>query len=173
MSSDEKPSFVNDIFYHDMRKPFAISGNISEDSFECPNPSHFHPKLAYVPSREEVSELFSRIPFFTEREPLVQDMRVLFSAMQQILVEVNEDPSQSFMAKLPVWYFEHYHCLHNSYEGLHSFWDNESGKSSFFFSLVTFLVFPSIYCFIMISLAPMWYLEFVILCSSECNSSNH
>ncbi|KAL6342959.1 hypothetical protein AAG906_016979 [Vitis piasezkii] len=70
-----------------MRKPFVISGNISEDSFECPNPSHFHPKLAYVPSREEVSELFSRIPFFTEREPLVQDMRVLFSPMQQILVE--------------------------------------------------------------------------------------
>lgn len=121
LGPDEKPFFVDNIFYHEMRKPFVTSGNISEDLFECPNPSHFHPKLAYVPSQEEVSELLSRIPFFTERESLVQDMRMLFSAMQQILVEVNEDPSQSFMAQLPVWYFRHYHCLHNSYEGLHSF----------------------------------------------------
>ncbi|KAL6350513.1 hypothetical protein AAG906_019160 [Vitis piasezkii] len=56
---------------------------------------------AYVPSREEVSELLSRIPFFIERETLVQDMRVLFPATQRIPIEVDEDPNQSFMTRLP------------------------------------------------------------------------
>ena len=38
---------------------------------------------------------------FTEREPLVHDMKALFSTTQQILVEVDKDLNWSFMARLP------------------------------------------------------------------------
>ena len=84
-----------------MRKPFVILRNISEDSFECLNSSPFLPKLAYVPNWEKVFKLLSCISFFIEREPLVQDMGVLFPGMQWIPVEVDEDPNQSFIARLP------------------------------------------------------------------------
>lgn len=94
LSLDEKPSAIDDISHHQMRKPFIVLGNINEDSFKCLNSSPLSLKPAHVPSREEVSEFLSHIPFFTKRESLVQDMRMLFSAMQQILVEVGEDPSQ-------------------------------------------------------------------------------
>ncbi|KAL6319810.1 hypothetical protein AAG906_036872 [Vitis piasezkii] len=79
---DEKPSSIGDISYHKMRKPFVVLGNISEDSFECLNSSPFCPKLAYVPNREKVFKLLSCISFFTEREPLMQDMGVLFPTIQ-------------------------------------------------------------------------------------------
>lgn len=94
LSLDEKPSAIDDISHHQMRKPFIVLGNINEDSFKCLNSSPLSLKPAHVPSREEVSEFLSHIPFFTKRESLVQDMGMLFSAMQQILVEVGEDPSQ-------------------------------------------------------------------------------
>ena len=83
------------------RKPFILLGNINEDLFEYSNSFLLHPKPTYVPSKKEVSKFLSRIPSFTENEPLVQDMRVLFLAMQWILIEVDEDPNQSFMTRLP------------------------------------------------------------------------
>lgn len=98
---NEKLSSTNDISYHKMRKPFTVLKNISEESFECSNSSTPRPKLAYVLGWENISELLSCIPFFTEREPLVWNMGVLFLATQRILVEVDKDPSQSFMARLP------------------------------------------------------------------------
>ncbi|KAJ9701243.1 hypothetical protein PVL29_006546 [Vitis rotundifolia] len=77
-SLDEKPFSIGNISYHKMRKPFVVSGNISEDSFECSNSFPFHPKLTYALSLEEVSKFLSCIPSFIEKEPLVQDTRVLF-----------------------------------------------------------------------------------------------
>ena len=47
---DEKPSFIEDISYHETRKPFVISGKISEDSFECLNFSPLYTKVTYVPN---------------------------------------------------------------------------------------------------------------------------
>ena len=84
-----------------MRKPFVISGNISEDLFECPNSFLHPPKPAYILSREEVSELLRRIPSFTDREPPVQDIGTFFPAMQGILIEMDENSNQSFMARVP------------------------------------------------------------------------
>ena len=83
-----------------MRKPFIVLGNINEDSFECPNPSPHHPKSIYIPSWEEVFKVLRRIFSFTEMEPLVQNMEALFLATQRIPIEVDEDPSQYFMAWL-------------------------------------------------------------------------
>ncbi|KAJ9699120.1 hypothetical protein PVL29_007953 [Vitis rotundifolia] len=88
-SPDEKPSSIGDIPYYEMKKPFVFLENINEESFKCLNHSPLHPKLAYVPNWEEMFELLSHILFFTEREPLVHDMGVLFQATQQILVEVD------------------------------------------------------------------------------------
>lgn len=62
--------------------------------------SFSHPKSSYVPSREEVSKHMRQIPSFTERETLVRDMGVPFPTTQQILVEIDNDPSRSFMARL-------------------------------------------------------------------------
>ncbi|KAJ9682652.1 hypothetical protein PVL29_018551 [Vitis rotundifolia] len=101
---NEKPSSVCNIPYHEMRKPFLISGSINEESFECPHLSPHCPKTTYVPSREKMFELLRCFLSFTENEPPMQDMGTLFSATQ----------------------------------------------SSPFFSLVTFLVFPLVSCFIMI-----------------------
>ena len=84
-----------------MRKPFFISGNISEDLFECSNSFLHPPKPTYIPSKEEVSELLRRIPSFTDREPPVQDIGTFFPAMQGILIEMNENSNQSFMARVP------------------------------------------------------------------------
>ena len=97
---NEKPSSTNDISYHKTRKPVTVLENISEESFECLNSSPPRPKLTYVLSWEKISKLLSCIPFFIEREPLVWNMGVLFLATQRILVEVDKDPSQSFMARL-------------------------------------------------------------------------
>ena len=97
---NEKPSSTNNISYHKTRKPFTVLENISEESFECLNSSHPRPKLTYVLSWEKISKLLSCILFFTEKEPLVWNMGVLFSVTQRIPVEVDEDPSQSFMARL-------------------------------------------------------------------------
>ena len=47
---DEKPSFIEDISYHETRKPFVISGKISKDSFECLNFSPLHTKVTYIPN---------------------------------------------------------------------------------------------------------------------------
>lgn len=71
---DEKPPSTDDISYHETRKPFVVLENISEESFECLNSAHSHPKPAYVSGREETSELLSRISSFTEREPPMQNM---------------------------------------------------------------------------------------------------
>lgn len=68
LDSDNKLSSVGDIPYHDMRKPFVISRSINEDSFKCLNISPHYPKLAYIPGREEVSELLRDIIFFFYRK---------------------------------------------------------------------------------------------------------
>ncbi|KAJ9687051.1 hypothetical protein PVL29_015775 [Vitis rotundifolia] len=88
---NEKLSSIGNIPYHEIRKSFIISGSINEKSFECSNPSPLCPKPAYVPNREEVSKLLTSN---TRHE-------VLFSATQQILVEVDDNLNQSFMVRLP------------------------------------------------------------------------
>ena len=42
----------------------------------------------------------SRISSFIEREPPVQNMGVFFPATQRIPIEIEENPSRSFMAQL-------------------------------------------------------------------------
>ncbi|KAJ9687146.1 hypothetical protein PVL29_015842 [Vitis rotundifolia] len=101
LDPNEKSSSVDDISYHEMRKPFVVPENISEESFECLHSCHPHLKTTYIPNRQEVSKLLSRIPSFTENEPPVPNIGVLFPTTHQILVEVDENPSQSFMARLP------------------------------------------------------------------------
>nr|CAN70561.1 hypothetical protein VITISV_031620 [Vitis vinifera] len=59
--SNEKPSSTDDIPYHKMKKPFVISGNISEESFECLNLSFLYPNPTYVPSQKEMFELLRHI----------------------------------------------------------------------------------------------------------------
>ena len=82
LDSNEKPFSVDDIPYHKMKKPFVISGNISEESFECLNLSFLYPNPTYVPSQKEMFELLRRISSFTEMEPLVQEMGTLFPITQ-------------------------------------------------------------------------------------------
>ncbi|RVW36949.1 hypothetical protein CK203_094933 [Vitis vinifera] len=52
---DEKPSFVDEIYYHEMRKPFIVPGNFNEESFECMNSPLPYPKPAYIPSWEKIT----------------------------------------------------------------------------------------------------------------------
>lgn len=172
LGPNKEPSSVGDIPYHGMKKPFVFTGSISEESFECSNPSLPGPKLVYVSNREEMSKSLSRIPSFTERDPLVHNIGVLFSFMQWILVEVNEYPNRSFMAQLPhdtldttishIMYMKDYTAF-------------EIAKvvgCPLLFPLMNFLVFPLIYCFIMIFVVPRWYPEFVTSCNSKRTSSN-
>lgn len=168
---DEKPSSVDDISYHEMRKPFIVSGNISEDSFQCLNSSFLHPKPTYVPSREEVSELLSCIPFFIEKETLVQDTRVLFLATQRIPIEVDEDPNQSFMTRLP------YGSPNTAIGTIIHMKDYTTFKQQkwqviFIFFTCDFSFFPLVSCFIIIFVASKWQLEFVTSCGSECTFSS-
>lgn len=67
-SLDEKPSSIDDISYHEMKKSFVVSGKINDDSFECSNSSSLRLKPAYVSSREEAFELLSHIPSFTKKK---------------------------------------------------------------------------------------------------------
>ena len=98
--SDEKASSTDDIPYHKMRKPFVVSGKISGESFKCLNLSFLYPNPTYVPNQKEMSELLRCIPSFTEMESLVQEMGTLFPITQWIPIEMDEDPSQSFMTRL-------------------------------------------------------------------------
>ncbi|KAJ9705787.1 hypothetical protein PVL29_003744 [Vitis rotundifolia] len=63
---DDKPSFIGDIPYHEMRKPFVVSESIIEDSFECPNPSPHCLKSTYIPNQDEMLELLRCTPSFIE-----------------------------------------------------------------------------------------------------------
>lgn len=74
---NEKPSSIDDISYHKTRKPFVILGEISKDSFKCLNSSPFQPRATYVSVK-----LLNHIPSFTEREPPMPNMGVLFLATQ-------------------------------------------------------------------------------------------
>lgn len=98
---NEKPSFANDISYHVPKRPFVVLNSFNKESFECMNFSPLRLKPTYVPSREEISELLNLIPSFIEREPLVQNIGVLFPAIQWIPVEIDENPNRSFITRLP------------------------------------------------------------------------
>nr|CAN72402.1 hypothetical protein VITISV_033808 [Vitis vinifera] len=54
LESDEKLPSANDIAYHEIRRPFFVPDNISEELFEYMNSSPSRSKSAYVPSLEEV-----------------------------------------------------------------------------------------------------------------------
>ena len=82
-----------------MRKPFVVSKNVSEESFDFLNPSLLYLKPAYVFSQEEMFKFLSHIPSFTKREPSVHNMRVFFPVNQWIPVEMDEDPNRSFMVQ--------------------------------------------------------------------------
>lgn len=97
---NEKLISADDTTYHEIRKPFVVSHNISEESFEFRTSSPFHPKSAYVAIREEVCKLLKRIPSFTKREPLIQNTGVHFSATQRIPFEIDDYLSRFFMAQL-------------------------------------------------------------------------
>ena len=62
--------------------------------------SSSHPKLDYVPSREKIAELMRQILSFIEREIPIQDMRVLFPAIQRIPVEIDNDLDRFFTVRL-------------------------------------------------------------------------
>ncbi|RVW34135.1 hypothetical protein CK203_084325 [Vitis vinifera] len=57
LESDEKLPSVDDIAYHEMRKPFVVMENLSEESFKCMASSPPRLKSAYVLNRDEISEL--------------------------------------------------------------------------------------------------------------------
>ena len=97
---DEKLSSTDDTAYHEMRRPFVILDNLNKESFKYMTFSHPHPKSTYVFNREEVSKLLKRIPSFTEREPPIQNMGVLFPATQRIPIEIDDNPSRFFKARL-------------------------------------------------------------------------
>ena len=72
---------------------------------------------------------------------------MLFSAIQRIPIEVDEDPSQSFMAQFPYGTLDTTvaHIIH-----MKDYTTFETAKvisRLFFFSLVTFLVFPLVFLF--------------------------
>lgn len=52
-------------------------------------------------SWEELDELLKHFPSFIDMEPSVTNMNYLFPIAQQILVEVDNDPEQSFIARAP------------------------------------------------------------------------
>lgn len=80
LESDEKLPSVDDIAHHESRRPSISLNHFSEESFEYMASSPFRPKSTYVPSWEEVVEFLRQIPSFTNRETLVQNIGVLFSA---------------------------------------------------------------------------------------------
>ena len=77
------------------------SDHLSDESIECVASFSSCPKSSYIPSQEEIVELMRQIPPFTKRETLVQNMGVLFSTTQRIPIEIESNPNQSFMARLP------------------------------------------------------------------------
>lgn len=99
---DEKLPFTEDIAHHKPKRPSAAPDHFSQESLGNMNSFSSHPKPDYIPSREEMVELIRQIHSFTERETLVQDMRVLFSTTQRIPVEIETDLDRSFTTRL--WY---------------------------------------------------------------------
>ena len=100
LEPDEKLPSTDDISYHETNRPFVALENFSKESFECMNCFSPCPKTAYVPSWEEISKFLTHIPSFTERGVPVQNIGVLFLVTQQIPVEIDKNPSQSFMTRL-------------------------------------------------------------------------
>lgn len=98
--SNEKPPSTDDISYHETKRPFVVPKNFSKKSFECMNSFSSCPKPAYVPNWDEIHELLNHTSSFIERKLPVQNMGMLFSATQLIQVEIDENPSQSFIARL-------------------------------------------------------------------------
>ena len=101
LEPDEKLPSADDIAHHELRRPSIGSDHFSKELFEHMTSSLSRPKPSYVPSQEEITEFLRQIPSFIERETLVQNMGVLFSATQRIPIEIDNDPNQSFTARLP------------------------------------------------------------------------
>lgn len=100
LKPDEKLPSTDDISYHETKRPFFVLENFSKESFKCMNCFSPRPKTAYLPSREEISKLLTHIPSFIEKGFPVQNIGVFFLVTQQILVEIDKNPSQSFMTRL-------------------------------------------------------------------------
>lgn len=98
--SDEKLQFIEDITHHEPMRLSIYPDHFSDESLGGMVSSSSCPKLGYIPNREEIAKLMRQIPSFTERETLVQDMRVLFSTTQQIPIEIENNSDRSFTTHL-------------------------------------------------------------------------
>ncbi|KAL6334873.1 hypothetical protein AAG906_023678 [Vitis piasezkii] len=59
LESDEKLPSVDDIAYHETRRPFIVLENLSEESFECMT-SSLPVEVSICPQSDEISELLKR-----------------------------------------------------------------------------------------------------------------
>lgn len=95
-SPRNKPKDVENILFHGVRETITISGDDSTPSTQPPlNAS------ADVHSREELDVLLEHFSTFVDMEPLMANMSKLFPIMQQIPINVTNDPQQNFFARIP------------------------------------------------------------------------
>lgn len=90
---NERLPLVEGTTHHEPRRPSFGLDHLSDESIECVASFPSHPKSSHILNQEEIIELMRQIPSFTERETPVQNMGMLFSATQQIPVEMESNPN--------------------------------------------------------------------------------
>lgn len=94
---DERP-FSTGATIHPKLGGFSIgSTQLSDDSVECITSILPRPQAPRALSQEEIAALMKQIPYFIERDALVNNIEDLFSATWRVLVDLDNDHNISFM----------------------------------------------------------------------------
>lgn len=73
---------------------------LNDDSVECVAYVPPRPQAPSTPSQEEMVELLKQVPYFIESEGHLNNIGDHFLAIQQVSMDLGDDPSISFMARL-------------------------------------------------------------------------
>lgn len=94
---DERP-FSAGATIHPKLGGFSIgSTQLSDDSVEYITSILPRPQAPRALSQEEIAALMKQIPYFIERDALVNNIEDLFSATWRVLVDLDNDHNISFM----------------------------------------------------------------------------
>lgn len=90
--------FIGKYVRPELGEPSAGLTQLSNNSIECVASVPPHPQGLSTPSQEEMVELLKQVPYFTESETPVNNIKDHFMATRQVLIDLGNDPSISFVA---------------------------------------------------------------------------
>lgn len=100
-TSNKRLLLAEEVGHQEPRRPSFGLEHLNDDSVECMASIPSHPKSPLTPSWKEIAKLMRQIPSFTKGKAPVHNMGVLFLVNRRVSMDLESDPSLSFVARLP------------------------------------------------------------------------